>query len=116
MALPAQVKKQIKAGNKAYETVYGDDKEVAKPKSAEESPSPEPQPIEEPAETPAPVGEPEGEPASAPEVKPAAEEPDYEQKFKVLKGKYDSEVPQLHAQLREMGAQMQKLQEKLDTA
>jgi len=70
----------------------------------------EPKPVEKPVETPPKEGE---VPKEVPAVEPPKEEPpvepvpepekpeDFKHKFKVLKGKYDKEVPRAHTEARE---------------
>jgi len=43
-------------------------------------------------------------------VEPAVPEDTWQQKYKTLKGMYDAEVPRLHAQVKELTAQMNRLQ------
>jgi hypothetical protein len=81
--LPEAVRKQTEAADELLKTLYGEDKEE-QPEQPEAEAKPEP--------------EPEPEPEPKPEPKPEAD-PDH--RYKVLKGKYDKEVPRLHRQLRE---------------
>lgn len=70
---------------------------------------------------PAPV-EPDPEPTPAEIVEPVVPQPEqrsqeetFEQRYRILQGKYDAEVPRLHAQLREAMSQLQYMAGELDT-
>ncbi len=119
VTLPNAVKRQLRKANELVDQLYKDGKYVG----------PQELPAEPPAGTPPANGEPPAEPATppaAPQVaappsqegggaataeppappaqQPAAAPPptDWEQKFKVLQGKYNAEVPRLAARLREL--------------
>jgi len=76
------------------------------------------------ADNPQEVNAPESEAPAAPaaeqtsppaaEPKPKVDDPAWEQRFKTLQGKYQAEVPRLHAQLREQSDQMQAMQAQLE--
>lgn len=109
MALPKQAQKQVEQANAILEGLQGDGE---KPKmEIVDAP-----PVEPPAEDP--PAEPPAEPlaAEAPDDPPKVEEPpkdevDWEQRYKVLQGKYDSEVPELHGQLKEIKQLLATMQE-----
>lgn len=96
MALPKQVEQQLK-------DVEELEKQFSSP--AEEAKVEQP----EVAESPAEVHEPQ--PAA-----PAVAKPDvWEQKYSTLQGMYNAEVPRLHAQVKELTAELQKLQQVRET-
>jgi hypothetical protein len=98
-ALPKAVRDQIEQANKIYDEVYGEP-------AADEASAPEP--------TPEPAPEPTPEPTPPKEPQPqAASDDDWEHKFKVLKGKYDKEVPRLHRQVRDSENAYRQLQDKV---
>jgi hypothetical protein len=100
MALPKQVEAQLRE-IEAYE------KQLASASSAAVEPA-EPQPTE-PVEDQDTL--PQAQPVeTAPKpVEPAVPEEKWEQKYRTLKGMYDAEVPRLHAQLKELKAEMETL-------
>ena len=82
MGLPKQIQKQIKKA----------DKIIADANTP---------PVENPEETPVPVEASQVAPEpEAPEPTPEPAPENFEQKYKVLQGKYDSEVPKLHRDLQ----------------
>jgi hypothetical protein len=101
MAIPKQVEQAIK-----------DVEELEKQLSA---------PVEEPTEETVDEAPPAQFEPQTVEVEPtqvvAQEEPkvDWEQKYRTIAGKYDAEVPRLHAQLKELSGQVQYLQQALET-
>ena len=104
MALPKQVEAQLKE-LEALEKQLSEGKDQP---AANAEPAPEPT---EPAEpkTPEPVPTEPVESTPKP-VEPAPQDEKWEQKYKTLKGMYDAEVPRLHAQLKELKAQMDLFQ------
>lgn len=80
----------------------------AAPAAAPEAQVAQAQPVESPAQSPA------GQPA-APAQTPAFEST-WEQRFKVLDGKYRAEVPRLHQQIKDKDASIANLQEMLAAA
>ena len=66
--------------------------------------------IENTVETPEPaVTAPQAEQPTAPVTQKVVTDEVWEQKFNVLRGKYEAEVPRLHAQIRELNDQIQAL-------
>ena len=65
------------------------------------------------AEAPPPQESPPPPPAPAPAPAPAEEEK-WEARYKVLHGKYNAEVPRLHAAMRERDAEMASLREEFE--
>lgn len=101
--LPEQVRKQIEEAEAIERELYGPGETPVEPTANTEPATPAAEPVA--AEPAAPVQE----------VRQTSSE-DWEQKFKVLQGKYNAEVPRLHAQLRELndvvrqtGAELEKL-------
>lgn len=107
MALPKQVEAQLRE-LEALEKQLND---AQNPAPADPAPTPaeppqDPQPA--PAE-PKPV-----EPTPTP-TEPVVAEEKWEQKYKTLKGMYDAEVPRLHADLRDLKAQVDALRKAAET-
>lgn len=104
MALPRQVEAQLKE-IEAIEKQLVDSQqqptepvEPTEPTEPVEATTPEPEPTEPVEPTPKPV-------------EPEPQEEKWEQKYKTLKGMYDAEVPRLHAQLKDLKAQMDSLRQ-----
>jgi hypothetical protein len=107
MALPRQVEAQLRE-LEALEKQLND---AQNPAPADPAPNPaeppqDPQPA--PAE-PKPV-----EPTPTP-TEPVVTEEKWEQKYKTLKGMYDAEVPRLHADVRDLKAQVDSLRKAAET-
>lgn len=79
----------------------GEEQPVAEETTPEESPSPEP----EPQATP----EPEAEPA------PSVEDEGWMNRYKTLSGKYNAEVPRLHAEVRQLRETLEELKSLRDS-
>lgn len=107
MALPKQVEAQLRE-LEALEKQLTEGQNPApadpEPTSAEPPQDPQPQPAE-----PKPV-----EPTPTP-TEPVVAEETWQQKYKTLKGMYDAEVPRLHADLRELKAQVDSLRKASET-
>jgi hypothetical protein len=88
VVLPKAVRDQMAAADAIYDEIY---------KTEEPAPEPEPEP----------------EPKPEPEPEPTPES-DEDHKYKVLKGKYDKEVPRLHRQLREAQQYSQQLLDRMN--
>lgn len=97
-ALPRQVQKQIEAANQIAEEITKQRKAAEAPPPAEGETPPAPTAEAPPVESPPPT--PPAAEAPPPPAPPASPDP-YEQKYKVLQGKYNAEVPRLQNQLRE---------------
>ena len=105
MALPAQVRKQSEAVNKLYEELNAD---AAQGKEAEVTAT------DEAVETvSAADGAPEQESAPKAQEQPSDDkaEETFEQKYRSLQGKYNAEVPRLHADRRELTNRVQQLEQ-----
>lgn len=117
MALPRQVEKQLKELEELEKQLSA----VPEAQDTEETPvegvedAVESEPIEQEAE-PEAKKEPEAE--AKPEPEQAKKSDDdvhvWKQKYKTLQGMYDAEVPRLHGQVKELNAQLEKLQVKFD--
>ena len=107
MALPRQVEAQLRE----LEALEKQLAEGQNPAPAEPAPTPaEPPQDQQPAPAePKPV-----EPTPTPTESVVAEEK-WEQKYKTLKGMYDAEVPRLHADLRDLKAQVDNLRKAAET-
>jgi len=107
MALPKQVEAQLRE-LEALEKQLAEGQNPApadpEPTPAEPPQDPQPQPAE-----PKPV-----EPTPTP-TEPVVAEEKWEQKYKTLKGMYDAEVPRLHADLRDLKAQVDSLRKASET-
>lgn len=97
-ALPAAIQKQIDRANELAKQVYGEaSNEPEKPNdAAADSEKAEATPPEQQVNTPQPT--------------PTQ---DWEQKYRVLQGKYNSEVPRLQDQIRTQSTQLRTLQDQI---
>ncbi len=107
MALPRQVEAQLRE----LEALEKQLTDAQNPAPADPAPTPaEPPQDPQPAPTePKPV-----EPTPTP-TEPVVAEEKWEQKYKTLKGMYDAEVPRLHADLRDLKAQVDSLRKASET-
>jgi hypothetical protein len=102
MALPRQVEAQLRELE-------------ALEKQLTDAQNPEPQPAEPPQDPqPAPAEPTPVEPTPTP-TEPVVAEETWQQKYKTLKGMYDAEVPRLHADLRDLKAQVDSLRKASET-
>ena len=107
MALPRQVEAQLRE----LEALEKQLAEGQNPAPAD----PEPQPAEPPQDQQTQQAEPKPvEPTPTP-TEPVVAEEKWEQKYKTLKGMYDAEVPRLHADLRDLKAQVDSLRKASET-
>lgn len=112
-ALPKAVRAQVERSNQLA-TEYVNSLKGGEP-PAGAPPAGEP-PAGEPATPPAASGAPATPPAGEPATPPASGEPPkegWEQKYRVLQGKYNAEVPRLQNQVREQHTQLQSFQSQL---
>lgn len=118
-ALPAAVRRQIEKGNKAAEAVLAAQKGAPAPQAAPApngangkptNPSPAAAPPSAPAPAPAPAA---AAPQAAPAPAPAPAGDDWEQRYKVLQGKYNAEVPRLQKQVNDQTLQLNDLNGRL---
>lgn len=124
-ALPQAVQKQVKRANELAEKVLADRKAAEAPAStptdgapaAAAAPPVDGQPPALAPVAPAAAAPPPAEPPAAPA--PAAPPPtptpatDWEQRYRVLQGKYNAEVPRLTRQVQDVTTQMNNLQQQL---
>jgi hypothetical protein len=107
VSLPQSVKKQVEEA----------DKIIAEMNQQQQNPEPQPEPEPQPAEMPTDV--PPAHPKEAQQVKPQPEpEPkreDWKQKYSVLKGKYDAEVPRMADDIRELKQMLRESGEQVTT-
>jgi hypothetical protein len=107
MALPRQVEAQLRELEALEKQLAeGQNPAPAEPNQPPAEPPQDPQPA--PTE-PKPV-----EPTPTP-TEPVVAEEKWEQKYKTLKGMYDAEVPRLHADMRDLKAQMDNLRKAAET-
>jgi len=107
MALPKQVEAQLRELEALEKQLAeGNNPAPAEPPPTPAEPPQDPQP--QPAE-PKPV-----EPTPKP-TEPEVPEETWQQKYKTLKGMYDAEVPRLHADLRDLKAQVDNLRKAAET-
>jgi hypothetical protein len=71
-------------------------------------------PQQQPTETPAPAAEQPQPEAPAPAPAPAPEDEKWEARYKVLHGKYNAEVPRLHASMKERDSELSSLREEVE--
>jgi hypothetical protein len=102
MALPKQVEAQLRELEALEKQLT--DAQNPEPKPAEPPQDPQPAPAE-----PKPV-----EPTPTP-TEPVATEEKWEQKYRTLKGMYDAEVPRMHAEMRDLKAQVDNLRKAAET-
>ncbi len=98
-ALPAQVKKQIERANQLID-------QINTPAGADPNAQPAPT---DPAQ---PAAQPAAQQPTQPEAAPASQ-PNFEQQYRVLQGKYNAEIPRLQAQIRELMGANRALQEQV---
>jgi hypothetical protein len=107
MALPRQVEAQLRE----LEALEKQLTDAQNPAPAD----PAPNPAEPPQDTqPAPAEPKPVEPTPTP-TEPVVADEKWEQKYKTLKGMYDAEVPRLHADLRDLKAQVDSLRKAAET-
>lgn len=102
MALPKQVEAQLReleALEKQLTDAQNPEQNAAEPPQDPQPALVEPKPVE-PTPTP---------------TEPVAVDEKWEQKYKTLKGMYDAEVPRLHADLRDLKAQVDNLRKASET-
>jgi len=107
MALPRQVEAQLRE-LEALEKQLADEQNPA-PAVPEQKPTEPPQDPQPAPTEPKPV-----EPTPTP-TEPVVADEKWEQKYKTLKGMYDAEVPRLHADIRDLKAQMDNLRKAAET-
>lgn len=109
MALPKQVEAQLKE-LEALEKQLSEGKNQPAP---EAEPAPEPtEPAEPKTQDPEPTEPVETKPKP---VEPESQEETWQQRYKTLKGMYDAEVPRLHAQMKELKAEMDTVRKAAET-
>lgn len=96
MGLPQAIQKQLDVANAVESQITG----VTPPPTDPPADPPTPPAAEPPAGNPPPAAPPAAPPVSGGE--------DFAQLYQSLKGKYDAEVPQLHAQLQTLTAELQQ--------
>lgn len=109
MALPRQVEAQIKE-------LEALEKQLSAQGTTETAPAEPTESTEPKAEQPIANTEPQPEPQPKEEAKPKPVDPpadDWQQKYRTLKGMYDADVPRLHAQVKELTAQLNLLQKQV---
>lgn len=111
MALPKQVEAQLRELEQIEKQIAESQNQAPanpEPQSTEDPPA-EPSTPEPPAQQQTPV-------ESKPEpTEPAIAEETWQSRYIALKGKYDAEVPRLHADVREFKGQLDKLQKAVET-
>ena len=107
MALPRQVEAQLRE----LEALEKQLTEAQNPAPADPAPTPA-EPPQDPQ--PAPT-EPKPVESTPTPTEPVVAEETWQQKYKTLKGMYDAEVPRLHADLRDLKAQVDNLRKASET-
>ena len=98
MSLPKAIQQQVDAADAFVAQING------QPPNGDPEPNPNPEPASNPP------AEPQAKTISQePQPQPAVPEETWQAKFFTLKGKYDAEVPRLHAQVKELNTQVQQL-------
>lgn len=123
MALPKSVQRTVDAANNAHKDAYtppvGDPAVVPAAATPAVDPAPAPgAPANSPPVVSVPPTSPSSTAAEVPpgsSVTPASVQDPFEQKFKVLQGKYNAEVPTLHRQLTDAQARAANLEALLAT-
>ena len=123
MGLPKQIQKQIQEGKEIEEKINaeilerdGPDKAQAEIDALMEEVNADAPPKEEKPKADVTELHPdkpkEGDPEVTPEPEPKPERTDWKQKYNVLRGKYDAEVPRLSSDLRDAIGRIKSLEEK----
>ncbi len=107
-ALPKAVRDQIAQADKIYDEIYNADEPKDEPKADATPPADPPKDEPKPDPTPRDVT-----PEEMDEVLNPPQEGGFEHKYKVIKGKYDKEVPRLHRQLRDAKSSNQQLADRV---
>lgn len=111
MALPRAVQKQVNEANEIMEELKKPPESV----EAEQESQQEQEQEEQAASQPEPQQEPEPQEEPEQGAAPEPHKDDFEQKYKVLQGKYNAEVPRLNGQLRslkeDLNAALQRIQQ-----
>ncbi len=107
MALPKAIQRQVEEADRLVDTLAGTkpDGEGIPPET--DPPDTTNQVVDPPQDPPPAPPQPVSQEPSVPPTPP--QDDSWLTKYHALKGKYDAEVPRLHAELREMKAQMQQL-------
>lgn len=117
MALPKQLRKQIKQGQEIEEQLRKEQDEAGATDTSQteiDSLLAEVDPQAPPAENPpATVTELHPKPPEGGDPEPKPERTDWKQKYSVLKGKYDAEVPRLSESLRDANSRITALEDRL---
>jgi hypothetical protein len=106
MALPKQAQQQVEQANRLLAELNGEPQPEKKVELelVEKVPA---EPVE------AAVDEPEAQPELEPEPPPPEKDP-FEERYRVLQGKYNSEVPRLTRQVSELNAQLEEMRAVID--
>ena len=98
MALPKAIQAQAEAADALVAQMNGEPANTDTPPQNNEPPPADPPPDNPPQNV-----------SPEPQPQPVVPEETWQAKFFTLKGKYDAEVPRLHAQVKELGTQVQQL-------
>lgn len=126
MQAPEAIQNQIDKANALHTKVYGEQKAQEEETDIDVINSlpgveadPEPEPVIEPETVVEPESEPEGgDPSPAAPAEAAGttdEEGKFEQRYKVLQGKYNKEVPVLNTQVKELQTELTSMRELLSS-
>ena len=111
MALPKAAQKQVEEANRILQELDSGRKEALRVVEEKQPPAPtaaEPEVTPPPEVTPVAEATPPAPEAS--EAPPKSPESVFENKYKVLQGKYDSEVPRLHRQVSDLNQKLEEMQ------
>jgi len=111
MGLPKQIRTQIKQGQEIEDQLRKEQAEDGSEDKSQEEIDKLLAEVTPPEDPPANVTELHPDPEVAPEPKP--ERVDWKQKYSVLKGKYDAEVPRMAQDVRDANARINALEDRL---
>ncbi len=118
-ALPSAVRKQIKRANEIADAIMAERKASDEAAAQPTSPPAEGVTVEPPADAAPTASAENAQPVAAPVQEAAEAKPvqavtsDWEQRYKVLQGKYNAEVPRLQRTTQDLTGQLNNLQQQL---
>ena len=108
VVLPKAVQDQISQADEIYKAIYEpEDPENKDPENKDPENEPEPKPDNEPEPAQ------KADPAPDKETEKSQNDDSFEHKYKVIKGKYDKEVPRLHRQNRDLNNECSRLRDRV---
>lgn len=113
MSLPKAVREQEAKAEALYEETYTQQNPESEP-TPEARPDPEPE-VEPNGLQPEPAAQEEEPDLQAPPDEPVGSHDEWEHRYKVLSGKYNSEVPRLAADNRELRSALKKMESEIES-